>query len=448
MKNTKKLSILIALVALLKPAVMQAQTFKDGKLTLNEDGSRYIKISMLNQLWMRYNQNNPGSTLNGQIKNNSTDIGVRRSRLQIYGPVTKRTFMYVHLGINNFNSLSDRKAGFFLHDAVGEYEIISKHLSVGAGLSGWTGLSRFASSSVGSIMGIDLPLYQEATNDVNDQFLRKLSVYAKGKLGKLDYRVVLTNPLSIQKSAAYIANPASFTQLSSSASNFSTAAPKLQTQAYMQYQFFDQESNQLPYSVGTYLGSKRVFNIGAGIIYQPEAMARIADNGVDTMKSAMRLLSIDAYYDAPLDKSKGTAISAYASFSDYDFGKNYVRVTAPLNPVNGDNNPNILNGSGNGAPLYGTGQNLYAQLGYKMKNNLLGDAGTLMPYASVQYSQFQKLKDPMLYYDCGVNLLLSGHNSKLTLAFQNRPVFERNPSNKYHVTERKTALLMQYQVSF
>jgi hypothetical protein len=427
-----------------------AQVFKDGKLSLNEDGSHYLKLSVLNQTWVRYNQNNPGSTVHGEHKEDVFDIGLRRTRLQFYGPVANRTFLYVHIGINNFNALSDRKAAFFLHDAVSEYEVIKKHLSLGAGLTGWTGLSRFASSSVSSIMGLDLPLYQEATNDVSDQFLRKLSVYAKGKFGKLDYRLILTDPMAIQKSASYMANPASFTNLTTNAV-FSTADPKLQAQGYFQYQLLDQESNQVPYTTGTYLGSKRVFNIGAGFIYQPQAMIRLADNGTDTVRSAMRLLSVDAYYDAPLNKQKGTAISAYASFSDYDFGKNYIRNTAPLNPATGNDDPAVLNGAGNGVPLYGSGQHLYAQVGYKMKNELLGKAGTLMPYASVQYSMMQKLADPMIYYDMGVNLLLSGHNSKLTLAYQNRPVYKASsgrPDPIWKVSERKSAVVLQWQVSF
>lgn len=444
----KKSKLIVTSLLLLGSTTSFAQTFKDGKLSFNEDGSQYLKFSLLNQVWLRYNQNNPGTTINGQSKDNTADIGIRRTRLQMYGPVAKHTFLYVHVGINNFNSISDRKAGFFIHDAIGEYEVIPEKLSLGAGLSGMTGLSRFASSSVGSIMGLDLPYYQETTNDVTDQFLRKLSVYAKGKLGKFDYRIILTDPLAIQKSAAYIANPAAFNTLSSKSANFSTAVPKPQVQGYFQYQLFDKESNMTPYTTGTYLGAKRVFNIGAGFIYQPEAMVRLADNGKDTVKSAMRHLAVDVYYDAPINKEKGTALSAYASFSDYDFGKNYVRNAAPLNAATGNSNPAVLNGSGNGVPVYGTGQNIYAQLGYKMKNELLGKAGTLMPYASAQYSNFQKLSDPMVYYDLGINLLLSGHSSKLTLSYQNRPVFTSNILGDYHVTERKSALVMQYQVSF
>ena len=47
---------------------------------------------------------------------------------------------------------------------------------------------------------MDAPLYQQSTNDISDQFVRKYSVYAKGKLGKLDYRFGLAKPLSIPQS--------------------------------------------------------------------------------------------------------------------------------------------------------------------------------------------------------------------------------------------------------
>jgi hypothetical protein len=38
------------------------------------------------------------------------------------------------------------------------------------------------------------------------------------------------------------------------------------------YQFFDQEDNLLPYTTGSYLGKKKIVNLGAGFIYQPDAM--------------------------------------------------------------------------------------------------------------------------------------------------------------------------------
>ncbi|MBK8887144.1 MAG: hypothetical protein IPN46_11600 [Saprospiraceae bacterium] len=74
---------------------------------------------------------------------------------------------------------------------------------VGIGLSGWSGLARFSSPSTSTIMGLDAPLFQQATNDVTDQFLRKLGVFAKGKFNKLDYRISITQPFAFQKSPIY-----------------------------------------------------------------------------------------------------------------------------------------------------------------------------------------------------------------------------------------------------
>jgi hypothetical protein len=52
------------------------------------------------------------------------------------GQLSDRIFVYAQFGENNFNNISDRKLGFFVHDAYGEYAVLKDKLSVGAGLSG------------------------------------------------------------------------------------------------------------------------------------------------------------------------------------------------------------------------------------------------------------------------------------------------------------------------
>src|ERR1044072_1181751 len=147
-----------ALLVSLTAMGVQAQTFKDGKLWLNEDGSNYFKLTLTSQVWIRNTDMNPGTTINGFAKDNFTDIGIRRARMQAYGQIADRVFIYAQVGMNNFNYSADRKAGFFIHDITGEYEVARKHLSLGAGLTAWNGLVRYAAPSVGSIMGIDAPL--------------------------------------------------------------------------------------------------------------------------------------------------------------------------------------------------------------------------------------------------------------------------------------------------
>lgn len=415
------------------PEKPKHEFWHDKKLYLNEDGSNYLKFALLSQVWIRNQEYNPGTTIFDSPKSGGTDIGIRRFRIQMYGQVADRVFIYGQIGQNNFNNVSDRKQGFFIHDALGEYAIDKEKLSLGAGLSSWTGLSRFSASSVGSIMGIDIPLFLESTNDVTDQFVRKLSFYAKGKLGKLDYRVAFAQPLAIQKSASYVA-------AISERSNFSPKPPQMQYNGYFQYQFKDQESNLTPYATGSYLGKKKVLNVGAGIVYQQDAMwhKNVAN---DTIHTDMLHLAADIFYDAPIG-SRGEAISFYGNFTHYDFGTNYIRNAAPMNPANGSNDASVLNGSGNGFPAYGTGNVMYVQLGYKLKDNLIGNT-TLMPYFAIQHAHYERLNKDMSFYDIGINWLLNGQISKFTLSYQNRPIYNTSGN----LTDHKGAFVAQYQVS-
>lgn len=416
-----------------QPEKPKHEFWQDKKLYLNEDGSNYLKFSLLSQVWVRNMEYNPGTTIFDSRKSGGTDIGIRRFRIQMYGQVADRVFIYGQIGENNFNNISDRKQGFFIHDALGEYAIDKDKLSLGAGLSSWTGLSRLSASSVGSIMGIDVPLYLESTNDVTDQFVRKLSVYAKGKLGKFDYRVAFAQPMAIQKTSGYAAGI-------SDKSSFSPKPPQIQYNGYFKYQFKDQESNQTPYATGSYLGKKNVLNVGAGIVYQQDAMwhKNVAN---DTIQTDMLHLAADVFYDAPVG-SKGAAVSFYGNLTHYDFGTNYIRNAAPMNPANGNSDSTILNGSGNGFPAYGTGNIMYAQLGYKLKDNLIGTT-TLMPYAAIQHAHYERLNQDMNFYDVGVNWLLNGQTSKFTISYQNRPIYNTSGN----LTDHKGAVIAQYQVS-
>ena len=415
-----------------------SQGWKDGKLWLNADGSNYFKFTLAGQFWLRNTEMNPGTTINGYAKNNYTDIGIRRLRFQAFGQIADRVFIYTQIGQNNFNFLSDRKAGFFLHDALGEYEAVRNKLSLGMGLTGWSGLARFASPSIGSIMGVDAPLFEQSTNDVTDQFLRKLSVYAKGKLGRFDYRLVMSHPMAVQKSTGYSAAVGKY-------ATFSALPPKMQWNGYFQWQFLDKEANTIPYMTGTYHGTKRVFNAGAGFVYQPKAMWQLAGNGKDTTQKAMTQLAVDLYYDAPVNKEKGTAISAYAAYVNFNFGSGYLRNQSPMNPANGSTATTLINGAGNGFPGYGTGNVLYAQVGYKFKNNLIGKT-SLMPYISLQHADYERLDKGMNYWDAGVNWLLKGHNSKLTLAYQNRPLYYTDAAGQGVLSGNRGAFIAQYQV--
>ncbi len=407
---------------------------------LNNDSSHFLKATFLNQTWMRYNENNPGSTVFGTVENTTFDIGLRRTRMQFFGLITDRVFVYSQFGQNNFNYLSPRKAGTFFHDVTAEYGLSKKHLWLGAGLTGWSGLSRYASPSVGSILTMDAPLFQQATNDATDQFLRKLSIYAKGKLGKLDYRVALSKPMSIENSSLNYAKLNAY-------SDFSKAPPHLQYQGYFMFQFLDKELNLTPYTIGTYLGKKRVFNIGAGFIFQNNAMIRKVAS--DSISSNMELFAVDVFYDAPLNKQKGTAITAYCGYFNTNFGKGHIRNLGPMAPTNGvDKTLASFNGSGSAFPMYGTGAVLYAQTGFLLPDRLLGKLGKLQPYASWMHAKYDRLSDAVQTFDLGCNWLIHGQGSKLSFNYQSRPIFNTGGlGSQAFKTGRRGCFVLQYQIS-
>jgi len=432
--------IRIAFLFLLLPTFVQAQfpaALKDGlKTYLTPDSSSFIKLDFTAQIWVRYNDNNPGTTVNGQLEAATYDVGLRRTRVVLSGQLTSRVFFFLQYGQNNMNYLSARKTGAFFHDVVGEYAVVKKKFNLGFGLHGWNGPARYSNSSISTLLVLDPPVFQETTNDANDQFVRKLGVYARGKLGKLDYRVSASKPFVTQTALIPI-DPLSAN------SSYSKMIPQQAYQGYFMYQFLDQESNTVPGTIGSYLGKKRVFNLGAGFVSQAKAMwTKTSAN--DTLYHPMNLWAIDLFYDAPVNKGKGTALTIYGGYYRYDFGPGYIRNVGPMNPADGTKNGSF-NGAGNAVPIIGTGNSFYAQSGYKFRNNLLGDQGTLQVYSAVQVSSYDRLTDKMVLIDCGVNWLVYGNNSKFTLNYQSRPVFGLTDTR---VVGRKGEWVLQYQIAF
>ncbi len=451
MKNTLILffGVMMLSVSFHSGAQSPPNTIDEMKLKLNEDGSHYLKWTFLNQVWLRYNQSNPGTTVLGVPTEETFDIGLRRTRIQFYGQLTDHVFFYTQFGQNNFNYLAgqnaanngNRKVQVFFHDALGEYKVWKDNdrLKLGAGLTITNGLSRFSQPSVGTIMTMDVPVFAQATVDQTDEFSRKLSVYARGQLGKFDYRLIVSDPFPITTTGT-VPPPISDN------ATFAHDAHHKQYQGFFMYNIFDKEPNTTPYMIGTYLGKKKILNIEAGFITQQNATWTTPDAGTTTAYHDMKLLSVAAFYDAPVNAEKGTALSAYAGYFDLDYGPNYLRYNGIMNPATGIENGPAPGSQGNAFPMFGTGTVVYSQVGYLLKQDLLGDAGTLMPYASLMSADYERLSDRMNVYSIGVNWLIKGHTSKFSLDYQSRPVYENQGGNLIK-TERKGQLVLQYQIA-
>jgi len=396
-----------------KPAISETDhSYKPLTLKLDDSGNKYIRFLIWNQFWVRSTQNNPGSIdINGNPSDNTFDIGLRRSRMLMYAQVSPRFLIMTHFGINNqtfrnggATNENGKKPQLFMHDAWAEFKVVGQNY-IGTGLHYWNGISRMSSASTLNFLMIDAPIFNWPLIELTDQFARQFGVYAKGQIGKLDYRIALNKPYSVGGLASALPDNG----IAQNVLNQNTAV-----QGYFAYQFFDKESNKLPFFVGTYMGTKKVFNIGAGFHHHAKATGVKKAGQTEAELQDISLFSVDAFLDMPLGKG---GITAYSVFYNYNFGDNYLRNVGIMNVTGAP--AGIL--GGNAQPTIGTGSIFYTQAGYafqKFKN------GTqFQPFAAVTYKNFEALNDPSTQFDFGANYFVTGHQAKLTLQYSQRPVY-------------------------
>ncbi|MEM9730599.1 MAG: porin, partial [Myxococcota bacterium] len=258
---------------------------------------------------------------------------------------------------------------------------------------------------------LDAPIVNWPTIERTDQFARQLGFYAKGNIFGLDYRVAVVRPFTTTVPPLTPGGPANY-------NNFQNTWAY---SGYFQYMFWDIEPNTLPYTVGTWIGTKRVLNVGAGYHIHPDGVAYITDDGELETKPLIAT-GVDMFADVPLSKRpNGGAITGYGVYYYYDFGPNNVRNIGIMNP--GDpGSGTSFNGPGNAYPVIGTSHTFYGQLGWLLPWKI--NQVRFQPYLVSQMSKFQALEDPMFQFGVGGNVFIHGHNAKVTLEYRNRPIFD------------------------
>jgi hypothetical protein len=298
-------------------------------------------------------------------------------------------------------------------------------------------------------MSMDVPVFAQATVDQTDEFSRKLSLYARGQLGRLDYRLVFTDPFPINTNGTIAGPPAA---PNSPYAAFAQMGHEKQYQGFFMWNFFDKESHVTPYMTGTYFGKKKVFNLEGGFITQKNTTWTGDGTVAGTQYHDMNLWSVALFYDAPLNTEKGTALNAYAGYFHTDYGPGFARYNNSMNPANGTTIAGApANSYGTAYPMFGTGNVIYAQAGYLLKKDLMGEGnGTLMPYITLQSSKLDRLDKQMNVWDFGVNWLIKGHTSKITLDYQIRPTYTGLATDPVLIKDSgtKTQVVVQYQFFF
>ena len=415
------LPLISLLWAMCGPSAAHAQATLDPgikpiKFSFGESDEQWVRLQTWHQAWARANQNNPGTTVQGNPSDWTNDIILRRSRVLLLAQLSPRVHLVSHFGINNQNFNNTRKPGLFLHDAYGDIELIPKALAVGAGLHYWNGTSRLASASTISFLGLDAPLFNWPAFDNTDQFARQLGVFAKGKLGKLDYRVALNRPFSV-----------SVGPVPEGPAAWNPEADRFQTSGYFMLQLDEHEPNVVPFTTGSWLGQKSVFNIGVGATYAPDALATMKTNG-ELSPTPFLSTGLDIFVDQPT--GKGAAITTYLLWSHLTMGPDHLKIAGVANvgtcaDTDGDTVPDCptLGGGGNGYPAWGTGEILYSQVGYLLPGKAKGLR--IQPYGSAQVSFLQAVPAPLSVLEAGINWLVLGHQAKVTTHYQARPLLRR-----------------------
>ncbi|EOZ96589.1 hypothetical protein A33Q_2359 [Indibacter alkaliphilus LW1] len=434
-----------------KDEMMADHSYKPLTLSLSDDGTKYVRFLVWNQIWARATQNNPGTlNVNGNAAPRTSDIGIRRARFLAYAQVSPRFLVLTHWGINNqtftnggvpgggltgnpgqipvnvdpesglgsASGMSAKKPQMFFHDVWTEFKV-SEAIYLGAGLHYWNGISRMSSHSTLSFMTIDAPIFNWPLIELTDQFARQFGFYAKGQFSKWDYRLALNKPFSVGAGGR-------FDEVRQTPQANNLVNDNWATQGYIAYQFLETENNKLPFFVGSYLGTKKVFNLGAGWHYHPKATSSNSVDGTQNLHD-ITLLGMDAFLDLPINPISGTALTAYAVFYNYDFGPNYIRNVGIMNVGFGAGSSQ--NGAGNAQPTIGTGNIFYTQAGYLLPKSILEDHGRLQPFAAFTYKNFDYFDTGSSQYDFGINYYINGHQAKITAQYSTRPVFQNYRTN-------------------
>ena len=388
----------------------QAAPFKVKPLSWKREGTaQSFRVILWGHLWGRIQQLNPDSTINGNPREVTANVVMRRARVILGGRPAKGVFIHSQWGVNNQTQTSARNPQLFLHDFNIQYDDIEA-FNIGAGLHYFNGPSRMASLSTPRSLTLDSPIFSWVAVNRTDQAVRNYGIFAKGKISKVDYRIALNRPFAPTTELQDGGRP-----------EFRPDQDSWAVAGYAKLELADREANTVPFLAGTYLGEKTVVNIGAGAYWHPNALGTL--NGERVRESDLLALAADVFVDVPVGEG---ALTAYGLYQYADYGEDYVRSFGIVNPGGGGSS---FAGGGNAYPQMGTGSVAYVQAGYMLPTQV-GAAGRLQPYGSFQTSLFDAVDVPLFIGEAGLNYYIYGQAVKVTGHWRNRPILSADGSEQ------------------
>ena len=446
----------VFLIHLLSGFAQDEPEMPNLKIYLSEDKSSYAGMLMVNQIWTRYIMNNPDK--NGVEQYGDFDIGIRRSRLIFYTGLMDRVFIYTQIGYDGQTYQTKQTPAINLYNAQTEFIISKDKFHLGFGLNTWNGISRYSNNKLLEFLVVDNPGFAYPVGGTFDRFGRQLGIYAKGALGKFDYRISLVKPFEYGIDS--ISTPVTTERINE---NFAV-------KGYFEWQFFDKENTLFPYMTMNNLGRAKMLNVGAGFYYHPEAMLVEAGKDLSTVDpflaawlistgneqvladyadyypsqvSDIFLAAIDVFVDMPT-KNNG-AITSYLGYYYNFFGTNYLRSMAKMNVSKMAAEIALPQGTGNSEWEVGTGHIIRAEFGYMLPGH--GLKNRFQPYGAATFKKFEALDEASMQFDAGINWLMYGHNIKWTLQYSSRPIYTKVEGQDLWISS-KGQVILQTQIYF
>jgi hypothetical protein len=448
------------------------------QVNLNKEGTTNVRFVSLMQTWVRSGDLNPGSLYREKPKSSLTDISVRRIVFTTIAQLSPRALVLLNLEGSSNSGEGSFQSGLDVGvlDAYGEYKV-SNHLFIGAGLHQWTGLSRMNVDGIGSILNLDQPLFQQATWNRLDRLGRVMGIYAKGDIGKFNYRLSVNEPFT-PPATAFAANSGKGSPsggvVDDAARNaqvnvayMNPAATSKLIQGYFEYAFWEKENHISPYEINTYHGEKKLLNFGTGFFYRGNGIFTPTQIGLSNTslpestsnpkvikagsESDLFCYAFDATIMLPFSK-RADGITAYVAYYHLDLGNNYFTVS-PINSITtAGAGISPINGAGNAFPTTGTGNSFYTKLGYIAPKNWFGSS-RLGIFGTYQNSTLQALKEAVQVYEAGINWFVNTNKVKLTVLYRDRPIYRgaaafENVASTAVVDQRKGEFITQLQFNF
>jgi hypothetical protein len=425
--------------------------FSQGGLRhdIDEDGRSYVRFGVASQFWVRHIWNNPGSlNVQGDTVDQTFDIALRRMRFSFTAHFEDRLTLYTQFGVNNQTFVSggayapagpdNKKPGMFIHDFWVKFQLLPRLMEIGIGLNAYNGVSRLTNVSYKYNFMLDNPTFNFPNIEHTDQIGRQLGLFVNGRLSRLNYRLAYAKPFVYTDQQRNDPPAGRAVEVEND---------RMALKGYAYWQFFDTEEDLLPFTRMTYLGKKRMMNIGAGFDYHPRSTLSIDAGGREQMHNRLAL-GADMFMELPIEDAG--VYNLYVVGYHYDYGPNFLRASGSMNISQGGflNGEPLLQGGGNQQFILGTGNIVYASFAYLLRQQFFSRQGRLQPFYAYTYKNFEGMGASSMQHDFGLNYLMYGHQVKFSVQYSSRPIYVGSVglNAQGEIADHKGMLVFQTQI--